>query len=142
MEQTLSDSPHNPISSPSDHDYPVVIEIQQAEKTAQGLFRPQASLKVTAVLRTSGLLLALPGEEVKNLLFLLTFLTPNGDCLPTVQQLAQAMHVSAAKAQARMQRLMQFRWQGEPLVIWLRRESGLHAYTPNPRLIAYEHLEL
>jgi len=120
---------------------PVVIELHQAEKARNGTFRPQAYLKLTPVLRTSGLLLALPAEEVKNLLMLLTFVTPNGDCLATVQQLSQALHVSIGKTQSRMQRLKEFTWQGEPLVHETKTESGLDTFSPSHKLISYQRTE-
>ncbi len=120
---------------------PLVIELRQTEKQANGTFRPQASLKLTPALRTSGLLLALPGEDLKNLLFLMSFLTPNGDCIAALPQLAAAMRISAMKVRTRMHRLLEFKWQGEPLVILLHTESGLDTYTLNTRFVAYEHTE-
>lgn len=118
---------------------PILIELRQSDKALSGTFQPQAYLKLTPTLRTSGLLGALPAEEVKSLLFLLSFVSPNGDCSPTITQLSQAMGVSAVKVHTRMQRLTQFVWQGEPLAVFLRPESGLDSYMPHPKLIAYEH---
>lgn len=126
-------------TAPSDQTQPILIELRQTDKARNGTFRPEAYLKLTPALRTSGLLAALPAEELKNLLFLLSYVNPNGDCMPTVTQLAQAMGVSTVKAHARMQRLIRFKWQGEPLAVFLRPVSGIDGYMPNPRLIAYEH---
>ena len=136
MTQTNSSAPPLPETSPEP---PIVIELCQTDKTRSGYFRPQARLKLTPALRTSGLLLALPGEDLKNFLFLLSFVNPNGDCMPTVTELATAMRVSGMKARTRMRRLADFRWQGESLACFLSRGSGLDAYAPNPKLIAYEH---
>jgi hypothetical protein len=72
---------------------------------------------------------------VKNLLTLLTFVTPNGICSPSVQELAHAMGVSPSKVVSRMERLTAFQWQNAPLVYFLKRESGLDAYTPSPSLV-------
>ncbi|MBV9865360.1 MAG: hypothetical protein JO316_08425 [Abitibacteriaceae bacterium] len=120
---------------------PFVITLHKRDKTAAGHFRPEAHLHLTEVLRTSGLLLALPAEDLKNLLFMLTFLSPNGECLPTVQQLAQAMHISPLKVRARMMRLVKFRWHDEPLVVEVKRGGGLDAYSIHPKLVVYVHGE-
>jgi len=87
-------------------------------------------------LRTSGLLFALPAQDLKNLIALLTFSTPYGPSRPTVSQLAHAMQVSETKVRARMRRLAQFLWQGRPLVIEIRRPSGLDAYALAPHVLA------
>jgi hypothetical protein len=50
------------------------------------------------------------------------------------------MRVSALKAQRRMQRLVTFPWSEEPLVLEMKRESGMVFYAPHPHLIGYENL--
>lgn len=100
-----------------------------------GHFRPSAFIKLTKAFRTSGLLPALPPEELKSFLILLSFLTPNGACSPTVPQLAGAMHVSQGKAKARMQRLAQLRFENQPLVLPLVHGNGQEVYALNDTLI-------
>ena len=39
-----------------------------------------------------------------------------------------------------MRRLERFLWQGKPLLHEIRRDSGLHAWTPSPRLLGMEHM--
>ena len=114
---------------------PIAIEVHRWRDLTNGGWRSCAFVKLTSALRTSGLLLALPAEDLKNLLFLLTFTTASGDCLPTVQQLAHALNISERKARRRMDRLTQFRWQGNPLVTAIRRGNGQDAYT-----LASEHV--
>ena len=99
---------------------------------------PAARLVVLTDLRTSGLLSTLPGEEVKSLLALLTFLSANGHVSATLFQLAQALGINEGKCRARMERLITFVWQGEPLVREVRRELGLDAYVPSPKLFMQE----
>ena len=118
---------------------PFIVELRRVDDAQSGHFRPEASLIVTSFLRTGGLLQALPAEDLSSLLYMLTFLTPNGDIIPTLVELAQAMDVSERAAVYRMERLMQFRWQGKPLVISLSRPSGLHAYAVSPSLITVRH---
>src|SRR4051794_22089503 len=76
---------------------PFAILHLRREQTRAGYFRPDARLVITSALRTSGLLLALPEGELKSLLFLLSFLSPNGWCRPTAPELAAAMQVSEAE---------------------------------------------
>lgn len=117
---------------------PFVIVLHQKDRRPSGTFRPEATVTVSRALRTSGLLLALPPEEVKSLLLMLTFLTPNGWCQPAVQQLADAMRVSEAKARARMKRLQDFRWQDRALVNEIKRDSGIDSFTLSPAVVGLQ----
>jgi hypothetical protein len=122
----------------SDASSPFVILLQAQDVTAGGYFRPAASVLLTPVLRTSGLLRELPGEELRTLLLVLTFVSPNGHFLPTLSQLAQGFSLSSGKMKARLERLQSFSWQGKPLLYRIERESGLHAYTPSLHLVTTE----
>jgi hypothetical protein len=107
---------------------PLRIRIERRDQTPDGHFRPRACVELTRTLRTSGFLSAIPAEELKSLLFLLSFVTANGDCFVTVPQLAQAMGVSPLKARARMRRLQQWQWQGHPVVACALIGNGLETY--------------
>jgi len=107
-----------------------VIRVEHLDLTLGGHFRPQAHVAFGAPLRTSGLLAALPPEAVKDLLLLLTFVTPNGHCAPTVGQIAAAMRVSPGKARSRLERLEALRWQAQPLLWHGSSESGLEFFSP------------
>lgn len=114
---------------------PFVIEMRRVGEGVGNHFRPKAAVLLTPALRTSGLLALLPDEEFKSLLCLLTFVNANGDCLPTLSQIATALGIPEGKAKARLERLQQFQWQGSPLVYRLKREMGLDAYTPSGGLL-------
>jgi len=118
---------------------PFLVEHRQEERAPSGTFRPSARLVLTERVRTSGLWNAHTPEDFQTLLLLLTFLTPNGWCRPTLPEMAQAMQVSHAKARARLHRLTQARWQGQPLVTVLGRPDGLDAYLPGRPLVAHEN---
>ncbi len=118
---------------------PFVVRLHKRGEDRAGSFVPAASVELTPFFRTCGLLHALPAEELKSLLFVLTFVTPNGDILPTVHELAQAMHLSPGKTDARLRRLSAFRWQENPVLHLLRRESGLHAWSPSSQLLSLYH---
>lgn len=120
---------------------PFRIVLEQSEKKLNGSFIPAAHIQIALVLRTSGLLRALPPEDVKTLLFLLTFVSPNGDCRAYLHQLTRAMHLSQTKARNRMNHLMKFRWQGQSLVYETANESGLVSYSLSPDFIEYSHQE-
>ena len=130
LAHTLTDAPT---------ERPFVVRLHKRGEDRAGSFVPAASVEITPFFRTSGLLHSLPAEELKSLLFVLTFVTPNGDIVPTLHELAQAMHLSPGKADARLRRLSAFRWQEGPLLHLLRRESGLHAWSPSAHLIALHH---
>ncbi len=102
---------------------PFVIELLRLDVAPNGYFRPDSAVQITRSLRTSGLLSALPPEEVKTLLWMLTFTTTNGDCVPSILEIAQAMQVSESQARQRMNRLVQFHWQLQPLVLALPTET-------------------
>lgn len=116
-------------------DAPFVVEHLRLDQTPSGSFRPYARLILAPSLRTSGFWHALPGEEIKTLLLLLTFLSPNGWCRPTLPQIADAMKTSEAKARARLLRLEQTQWQGQPLARYTAQENGVEVWTPAPHLL-------
>jgi hypothetical protein len=116
---------------------PFVIELLRLDVAPNGYFRPDSAVQITRSLRTSGLLSALPPEEVKTLLWMLTFTTTNGDCLPSVTEMVPAMGVSESQARERLDRLVQFHWQGQPLALALPAESGLDRYAPSPHIVAF-----
>jgi len=125
-----------PAAAPSP-ERPFLIERRRLDETPAGYHRPAARLVLTPALRTAGLWHALPGEEWKTLLLVLTFLTPNGDVRPAVAELAAAMGVPEGRARPRLARLAALSWRGEPLLRELPRESGLDAVTPAPALLAF-----
>jgi hypothetical protein len=111
------------------------IVLERLDMTPDGHFRPGAFIKLTKAFRTSGLLAALAPEELKSFFTLLSFLTPNGDCSPTLMQLASAMRVSQSKARSRMQRLTQVRFEQEPLVLAITHGNGQEAYALKSKFI-------
>ena len=76
---------------------------------------------------------------MKRLLLVLTFVHPNGHIQPTLLELSQALRQPQGLTQMQMRRLERFVWQGKPLLHEIRRENGLHGWTPSPRLLGMEH---
>ena len=108
---------------------PFLVELLRLpDQSDKSTFTPGVRLLVTRTLRTSGLLAALPENDVKTLLTLLTFLHPNGHCQASVPELTGALSLSEAKVRARMERLGSMVFQDQPVVRLVRRESGLDSY--------------
>ena len=129
----------NPENSTLSNDLkPFLIYTRHLDKQQNGTWRPEAFVGFSRALRTSGFLAALPAEELKSLLYLLSFVTANGYITPSVLQLAEAFHLSQFKARRRMERLRQITWQGKPLVGYRRFESGLDAFVPHTGLFTME----
>ena len=124
--------------TPSPESKPFLIYTRHRNQQQNGTWRPEAFVGFSRALRTSGFLAALPAEELKSLLYLLSFVTANGYISPSVPQLAEAFHLSQFKARRRMERLRQITWQGKPLVGYRRFESGLDAFVPHMGLFAME----
>ena len=115
---------------------PLVIEHGRKDVSNGGYFTPFARLVVQPALRTSGLLTALPEREVKSLLLLLTFLTPNGRINPTTSQIAEAFHLPEFVVRSRLGKLTAFRWQGERIVRHTQGESGRDEYRVSRSVLA------
>ena len=120
-------------------DRPFVLHLLRHDERVGGDFRPGAHIAFTPALRASGLLLSLSGEDLKSLLLVLTFVHPNGHIQPTLLELSQALRQPQGLTRARLRRLERFLWQGRPLLHEVRRDSGLHAWTPSPRILSVEH---
>ncbi|HEY3329256.1 MAG TPA: hypothetical protein VGK19_04490 [Capsulimonadaceae bacterium] len=118
-----------------DADAPFLVETVH-EPDDKGGQVPRSRLVVRPTLRAGGFLAAIPPEELKTLMFLLTFLTANGHFMAGEQQVATAMGASTRKAKERLERLAAYSWQGHPVATRIRRESGLDTYTPTPAIIA------
>lgn len=117
---------------------PFVLHLLHLEEGRYGSFRPGVRVALSPVLRSSGLLLALPGEDLKRLLLIMTFATPNGHVQPSLVELAQSLRQPQGVTRMQLRRLERFQWHGSPLLHELRRESGLHAFAPSPRILRVE----
>lgn len=113
---------------------PFLIRVEHLDTDERGSFRPAAFVRFASSLRTSGLLAGMSPEAVRDLLMLLTFVSPNGVCAPHVEQLAEALRVPVAKARNRFERLAGVRFQGQKIVTGHQRPKGLETYSPLPWL--------
>ena len=111
---------------------PLSILVMPRDVGREGAWRPDALVSLTKTLRTSGFVMALPPEDLKSLLVMLTFLSANGLCTVMVQQLATAFHLSPGKTRTRMNRLVDFRWLDQPIIRYHKNESGVETYALMP----------
>lgn len=117
---------------------PFLIYIRHRDQQRDVSWRPDAFVGISRGLRTSGFLAAVPAEELKSLLYLLSFVTANGNVGASALQLAEAFHLSQTKTHRRMERLVQMMWADEPIVHYRRFESGLDAFVPQTGLFSVE----
>lgn len=129
MEHVLP-ADNSSLKSQEEERAPFLIRVEHLDVDRRGAFRPAASVRFASSLRTSGLLMAMPPEAVKDLLTILTFVSPNGVCAPHIGQLAEAMGVPVAKARNRVERLTSVRFQGQKLVVGNQRTNGLDTCSP------------
>lgn len=115
-----------------------LLYIRHRDMKPGGYFRPEAWVCFKAELRTSGFWKLLPAPEFKDWLLLLSFLTPNGDCGASLEQLAEAMGVSRREARQRMGQLEAILWQEKPLLQKRWHEDGRVTYHPAPGLLRVE----
>jgi hypothetical protein len=102
---------------------PFLIEHSQILETGEH-FTPTARVILATGLRTGGLLAQIPDEAARTLLAMLALVTPNGRIQPDIWELAQILGTSEAEAHARLTRLAELRWQGQPLGHELTAETG------------------
>lgn len=116
-------------------DAPFLVETRH-EPGGDGGMVPRSQLILRPGLRDSGLLGAITPEDLKTLMFLLTYLTANGHFLASVNQVASAMGCGVGRARDRLDRLTAVSWEGHPIAARIKRENGLDTYTPTPNIIA------
>lgn len=125
------------LNNDTGEDKPFVVMLHQTEKQKNGNFIPAATIHIRPSLRTTGFLQSLAGEEVKNLMLLFTYLSPNGDITPSIYELGDALGVSPERVKDKMKKLLQARWNAHPIVSSMLRENGLDAYTPTHYVLSY-----
>lgn len=117
----------------------LVRHLRLPERSGDSHYTPGARIALAPALPSSGLLQTLPGEEVKTLLALLAFVSPNGKVQASAAQVADVLGIPERKARDRLLRLETLSWRGEPVIRTVHVAPGLDAYVPGPHLLADEH---
>lgn len=133
-------TPTHPFLGDGNINPPFSIVLERHDVKPNGDFRPVAHVRFGLELRTFGLLSAVSPEDLKTLFWVLSFVTPNGDCNPILPRLAEAMNVTTGKAQVRLERLIQPLWQGQPLLMTTRVGDQL-AFSPSLAIVSTRHEE-
>jgi hypothetical protein len=102
----------------------VTVEFQTEVDVATGNREKRMFVKMYFEARDSGLLGALPDELWKTLCCLATYMDENGHCYPSQALLAKSLGISREHINKRIQRLLAFRFNGEPVLTMAKsRES-------------------
>src|SRR5712692_4207455 len=103
----------------------VSVEFQTEVDLATGRAERRMFVKMYFEARDSGLLAALPDELWKTLCCLATYIDENSNCYPSQALLAKDLGISRQHANKRIQRLLAFQFNGQPvLTVSKNRESG------------------
>lgn len=116
---------------------PMSIIVVPRDIGREGSWRPDAFIGMNKTLRVSGFLMALPPEDLKSLLVMLTFISANGHCTVMVQQLAAAFHLSPKKTRLRMNRLVDFRWLNQAIIRYDKAANGIETYALTPGFLPF-----
>jgi hypothetical protein len=114
---------------------PFAVFLARLDATPDGHFRPGLFIVFTETLRTSGLLAELSPDALRDLLTLLTFQKPEGDCQATAATYASAMGITETEGRSRLHRLAAIRWRGAPLAAIVKSPLGIETYRPSPTVL-------
>jgi hypothetical protein len=94
----------------------VTVEFQTELDVATGSRERRMFIKMYFDARDSGLLAAIPGELWKMLCCLATYMNEDGNCYPTQDQIARDLGIRRQRVNERIQDLLKFRFQGQPVL--------------------------
>jgi hypothetical protein len=92
------------------------VAIERSFDLVEKGWESKVFLKLYISLRTSGLLADLSDKDLKTLIAIATFMDEEGRCFPSQAALAQALGITRPAVAKRVKSLLQYRWQGKPLV--------------------------
>lgn len=113
---TVTDPPHRGESEYA-ADQLVTIESQQELDLFSGRLQERTFVKLYVAARASGLLRAMSDRDWKTLCVLATYMDRDGYCYPSQAELAFALGCSRQMANARVNSLARFHFQGKPVLL-------------------------
>lgn len=123
-------------------DHPFVVEHRLApDPQKRNSFTPEARLFISPTLRTSGLLGSLNDHDIRNLVWLLTYFTPNGYLIAPLASLAKEMQLAERVVRKQFAQLAAVRWQGSPIIHHLV-DNDLERFVLDPQILGAESLEV
>ena len=103
--------------SPTPKRKPLVsVEFQREVDIATGIGETRMFVKMYFDARDSGLLAALGDREWRTLCVLATYMDENGVCFPSQSRIAKDLGITRQHANKRIQDLLAFRFQGQPVI--------------------------
>lgn len=94
----------------------VSVEIQKEFDVINKGWQDRVFVKLYTAARISGFLAEISDRDWKTLCVLATFMDSNGNCYPSQEEIAKALGISRQAANERIKSLVNYRWQGNPVV--------------------------
>jgi hypothetical protein len=117
IKKKLEQTPENIFRSPlQPEDKLIALEIEKEFDVFEKTWENRVFVKLFVAARTSGLLKKMSDREFKTLIALALYMDENGDCFPSQDQIARDLGCSRETANRRIQSLLRFRFNGEPVV--------------------------
>lgn len=113
LEQTPEDPPR-PLKKSEEK--LLALEIQKEFDVFDKTWENRVFIKLFVAARTSGLLKSMSDREFKTLIALSLYMDENGDCFPSQDQIARDLGCSRETANRRIQSLLKFRFNSNPVV--------------------------
>ncbi|WP_077297699.1 helix-turn-helix domain-containing protein [Virgibacillus pantothenticus] len=94
----------------------IALESRTEHDITNGKSETQIFLKLYVSAVKHGLLADLGDSNWRTLCVIASFMNEKGECYPTQAQIAKGLGVSRQAAGKRIRKLLEYRWQGRPLV--------------------------
>lgn len=104
----------------------VSVEAQTEHSLTTGKSETRIFLKMYVDAVKHGLIADMGDSNWRTLCVIASFMDEKGNCWPTQSQIAKGLGVSRQAASARIRKLLDYRWQGRPLVeaVKVRTDKG------------------
>lgn len=117
VDSTQEHPPHIPLTTAPPQGKLVTVESQEEFDLLSGERSRRVFVKMYVEARASGLLAAISDRDWKTLCVLATYMNADGYCYPSQAELAKALGCSRQMANERIQRLSDFRFQGQSVLL-------------------------
>ena len=95
---------------------PFTVEVNQSFNPIEKAWSPQIFIKLYTVALDTGFLAVISDRDWKTLCVIALHMDAKGQCYPSLPAIARALGVNKSTASNRIQALLQFRWQSQPIV--------------------------
>ena len=95
---------------------PFTVEVNQSFNPIEKAWSPQIFIKLYTAALDTGFLAAISDRDWKTLCVIALHMDAKGQCYPSLPTIARALGVNKSTASNRIQSLLQFRWQTQPII--------------------------